>query len=680
MTYKRHNIQRFTIRDDGIDGIEISPDSVPLGNDAFQYVLGSVEPGGPDEVYRRRANERGTYGGWRWETTPEKLRRRNALERDADHPIEVTRHYRAGGPGYLSAWQRAAAIGQNELFATGIKLSARAAEARARRSNPGATLAAYRSGLKEATAAQLGKLARIGLRTGHSVTQIRADLRATGRFTAQQIARGIDQASRAEKRANPSGATYIERKINELRAAYNQIERVDPDSASYQGMIRALDSFRMFANGEQMLAEIANAEIKWVSYEAAKLLGYGPTQALAIASGRKKADISTGGAMRNPRRGTRRAKGSQALSAAFRALDSARGRLLRDVVSSGDASPDEYNEFDRLHGRFNARALDTVRKSRRNPATVQAANFHPMRGDVAEGTKIIFRNGDIGILKSTMHGWVVKIDGISITRATHDANLLTRMILAIDENKIPNAGKKNPPSKLMKIAFRVDKRGKVLAYRYSEPYHGAYGNWFRIGLDEAKLKLSTGEAIEVDYDSQITSETIKRPYKRPGSEPIEDWPLSSTLVNPGGQARRKAVKLYETFSGKKAKRQNTVSAPDGTPAHVAKLGTLRLIKTADGRTWKFNGPGAPILAADHRQKLHVVGGQYRANPPGCECGEIVRIEYETDKPHLDQPTTAIYYHELGEETGERPVLTIDDEGRMHIEGGAYSIEADGIHN
>ena len=595
----RHNPgERFTILNDGIDGFEISPNSVPLGNDAFQYALGSVEPGSPDQVYRRRANERGTYGGWRWETTPGKLLRRNALERDADHPIEVTRHYRAGGPGYLSAWQRAAAIGQNELFATGIKLSARAAEARAKRSNPGATLAAYRSGLKEATAAQLGKLARIGLRTGHSVTQIRADLRATGRFTAQQIARGIDQASRAEKRANPSGATFLERKINELRAAYNQIERVDPDSASYQGMIRALDSFRMFANGEQMLAEIANAEIKWVSYEAAKLLGYGPTQALAIASGRKKADISTGGAMRNPRRGTRRAKGSQALSAAFRALDSARGRLLRDVVSSGDASPDEFNEFDRLHGRFNARALDTVRKPRRNP--------------------------------------------------------------------------KQPD----KIAFRVDKRGKVLAYRYSP----STSRWFRIGTDDARLKLATGEAIEVDYDSQITSETIKRPYKRPGSEPIEDWPLSSTLINPGGQGRRKAVKLYETFSGKRAKRQNTVSAPNGTPAHVAKLGTLRLIKTADGRTWKFNGPGAPILAADHRHKLHVVGGQFRANPPGCECGEIVRIEYETDKPHLDQPTTAIYYHELGEETGERPVLTIDDEGHMHIEGGAYSIEADGIHN
>ena len=113
---------------------------------------------------------------------------------------------------------------------------------------------------------------------------------------------------------------------------------------------------------------------------------------------------------------------------------------------------------------------------------------------------------------------------------------------------------------------------------------------------------------------------------------------------------------------------------------MAKLGALRLIETADGRKWKFNGAAAPILAADHKQRLHVVGGRYRANPAGEECGEIVRVEYETDKPHLGQPTPAIYFHELGEETGERPTLRIDEEGLLHIDGGAYHIEADGIHN
>ena len=376
-------------------------------------------------------------------------RRRNALDRDSDHPIEVTRHYRTGPPGYLSPWQRAASLGQNELFSTGIALSSRAAE-RLKSRNPGVTKAAYKAGLKEATAAQLGKLARIGIRTGHTVAEIKSDLKATGRFTADQIARGVEQAREAEKRQNPKRR--------------------------------------------------ANAK--------------GP----------------------------------------------------------------------------------------------------------------------------------------------------------------------------MKIAFKTDKRGKVLAYRYSAPYYNAYGNWFRIGIDEAKLKLSTGEAVEVDYNSQITAQTVKVPYKRPGSESIEDWPLTSKMINPKRRANasqnpsRKTRELYEKFNGRPARKTTTKSAPNGTPKNVAKLGGLRLIKTTDGRKWKFSGSGAPDLAADSRGRLHVVGGQYRANPAGEHVGEIEQIEYETKKPHLGQPQQTIYYHRLGEEGGQRPRLVIDREGLIKIHGGDYRIEADGIHD
>ena len=465
-------------------------------------------------------------------------RRRNALDRDSDHPIEVTRHYRTGPPGYLSPWQRAASLGQNELFSTGIALSSRAAD-RLKARNPGVTKAAYKAGLKEATAAQLGKLARIGIRTGHTVAEIKSDLKATGRFTADQIARGVEQAREAEKRQNPKRR--------------------------------------------------ANAK--------------GP----------------------------------------------------------------------------------------------------------------------------------------------------------------------------MKIAFKTDKRGKVLAYRYSAPYYNAYGNWFRIGLDEAKLKLATGEAVEVDYNSQITAQTVKVPYKRPGSESIEDWPLTSKMINPKRRANAefskamiaqlkrhygkiqtidpssstyaqlqktlesylkrpdgkallqqianskikwvsyeaakilgydpsmanrisrglkkagdssgasqnpssKTRELYEKFNGRPARKTTTKSAPNGTPKNVAKLGGLRLIKTTDGRKWKFSGSGAPDLAADSRGRLHVVGGSYRANPAGEHVGEIEQIEYETKKPHLGQPQQTIYYHRLGEEGGQRPRLVIDREGLIKIHGGDYRIEADGIHD
>lgn len=152
--------------------------------------------------------------------------------------------------------------------------------------------------------------------------------------------------------------------------------------------------------------------------------------------------------------------------------------------------------------------------------------------------------------------------------------------------------------------------------------------------------------------------------------------------NPRKRSRRNPPvrEIFETFNGRPATRATSVSAPRRTPGRVAQLGRLRLIRTADGRTWRFPGERAPFLAADSRGKLHVVGGQYRANPAGEICGEIEQIEYQTSKPHLGHEQETIYYHQLGEETGERPILEITPEGELQILGGDYRIESDGIHN
>jgi len=65
---------------DGISGKEVSHTSVPNGSDAFQYAVGHTVENGPDSVFRRRADERGTYGGWRWETDTSKLKSGSALK------------------------------------------------------------------------------------------------------------------------------------------------------------------------------------------------------------------------------------------------------------------------------------------------------------------------------------------------------------------------------------------------------------------------------------------------------------------------------------------------------------------------------------------------------------------------------------------------------------------------
>lgn len=58
---------------DGIEGQSVPFNQIPGGNAAFEYAVGIVEPGGTPGVYRRSVSEKGTYGGWRWESDPSKV-------------------------------------------------------------------------------------------------------------------------------------------------------------------------------------------------------------------------------------------------------------------------------------------------------------------------------------------------------------------------------------------------------------------------------------------------------------------------------------------------------------------------------------------------------------------------------------------------------------------------------
>lgn len=146
-------------------------------------------------------------------------------------------------------------------------------------------------------------------------------------------------------------------------------------------------------------------------------------------------------------------------------------------------------------------------------------------------------------------------------------------------------------------------------------------------------------------------------------------------------ARQKVRATVEKFGGKRSKSKTVpVSAPIGTPKTVGKLGRIRKIRLKNGTDYDFTGTTAPYLATDSKNKLYAVGGKYRMNPPGSDQGVIERIVYEASKPHLGAPETSRYYHDFGEDDGRMPRLRIDDEGLMHIVGGNYSLESDGIHN
>jgi len=72
---------------DGVEGNEIPASAVPNGNEAFQYALGRTKEKGPVAIFRRKASERGTYGGWRWERDAQpagKASTRRAGESESD--------------------------------------------------------------------------------------------------------------------------------------------------------------------------------------------------------------------------------------------------------------------------------------------------------------------------------------------------------------------------------------------------------------------------------------------------------------------------------------------------------------------------------------------------------------------------------------------------------------------
>jgi hypothetical protein len=154
--------------------------------------------------------------------------------------------------------------------------------------------------------------------------------------------------------------------------------------------------------------------------------------------------------------------------------------------------------------------------------------------------------------------------------------------------------------------------------------------------------------------------------------------------NPGVTAKSKATK--KLFTGTKSKKTLSLLAPKGAPRSMAILGKLVKVKT---RSKTFTPPrksgrnpeGDIYLAASDSGQLYIVGESLPVVPgPPRDLGEIVEIDYTARKPHLGYGQTTEFFHELGEETGERPHLVTDSEGHLKIVGGEYYIEKDGIHN
>jgi len=168
--------------------------------------------------------------------------------------------------------------------------------------------------------------------------------------------------------------------------------------------------------------------------------------------------------------------------------------------------------------------------------------------------------------------------------------------------------------------------------------------------------------------------------------------------NPSKRNYADATELYTEFHGRAPKgvKEFQVHADDydGHP-ELGQLGRLVSLTIGD-KDWRkkieWGAREAPALASEPGGKqLYIIGGSQnldgalaslpiKASAATVKLGFAYKIEYFTQKGFDNfQPVT--YYHDLGEETGERPRVVYDKRRkRIHLVGGAYTVKPEGIVN
>lgn len=202
------------------------------------------------------------------------------------------------------------------------------------------------------------------------------------------------------------------------------------------------------------------------------------------------------------------------------------------------------------------------------------------------------------------------------------------------------------------------------------------------------------EAIDRQIDTNLYTpdkSLLSRLYSR--ADRIAKPLIAATNHEDGRQAlgayRKKArrnpdtpAQLLEQFRGYPKDKDSTLYFAEGTPTGLYKLGSLYQIKLVNGTKIKPVS-GKVWLCADTKGKLYLGttdSKQVLANAPQGSLGKVAQVEYVARKPHLGDNKVTRYYHNLGEETGEKPTLYSDGKGGLLFKGGATYVTREGIRN
>lgn len=192
----------------------------------------------------------------------------------------------------------------------------------------------------------------------------------------------------------------------------------------------------------------------------------------------------------------------------------------------------------------------------------------------------------------------------------------------------------------------------------------------------SKKRAAASRKASSTARSRAATKQRKATTTRLASRLLDRSGPKKTRRNPNADTKA----AYESFQGKPSTKSTSLNFPNGTPANVYKLGTLHSITLQSGAVVKPAGKTV-WLCADTKGKLHLgTSGERLVNAPKGALGKVKEVEYITTKPHLGDNRPTRYYHELGEETGQKPTLYIDGAGGLVFKGGATYVRSDGIHN
>lgn len=232
-----------------------------------------------------------------------------------------------------------------------------------------------------------------------------------------------------------------------------------------------------------------------------------------------------------------------------------------------------------------------------------------------------------------------------------------------------------------KVGKKVIAQGKGIA-----PISSGYYLDKATGTVFAK-RVRNSDHRDVDHPIEVTKHWRQGPpgyltqwqkAHHAGQQGLFDHGIKAAKKRNGVKTTPKIKAITESFGGKKVRAVSTLNVSNGTPANLAKLGKLVLIKAEKG-TIK---PSKPVwLCADAKGKLHLATTAERLIEGGAQnFGKVLQVEYETSKPHLGYAKPTIFFHKMGEEGGTRPELVADGNGGLKFRGGSYRITREGIVN